>query len=147
MTPKPLPGDYVRPDGNWSSPHVTTPHSGAGDKNSVSPKRVTVVQMEEQAWRARAEVASWGAEELRVSAAVVSGVLAHNYLGSGCTEGERVFSALRLILSTGSNSWSSALFVSAETLENLTEACKTTRSQIEAGDKRNGTNIGSEVQA
>ncbi|MFW0791002.1 hypothetical protein [Gordonia sp. CPCC 205333] len=140
MTPQPNPGDYVPLGKNGPLPQVTTPRTADADKNGVATQGITIVQMEEQAWRARAEVASWAAEELRECKLTIAKVLQHNYFGAGCLEGAAVYDALRESLKHESG-WARTLGLHICDLEQLAATSMRARSALSATDNANQANL------
>ncbi|GAB08963.1 hypothetical protein GOARA_025_00090 [Gordonia araii NBRC 100433] len=78
---------------------------------------------EAEAWLERAKVARWAAEELVACINAVSGVLAANYMGDGCTEAPPVFAELKRDLAAGSPSWNFSLAQQADSLKGLANTC------------------------
>lgn len=64
---------------------------GGGPGVTASP---LVVQSVEEAWEARERAARVAAEELEACVWELRKVLSYNYLGSGCVEGEALYSKL-----------------------------------------------------
>lgn len=131
---QPNPGDYVTPGTTHTTPHITTPGRSAADDNGVETHGASIVQMQESAWRSRAEAATAAAEELLSVKQVLSKVLTHNYFGEGCPEGTAVYAALRAALKEGDTSWAASLKSHINQLEQLSRDCSSAASTLSASD-------------
>lgn len=137
---QPNPGDYVSLDPKTTIPKATTPGSSGGDANGVETHGTSVVQLQEEAWRLRAEAATAAAEELRKCKFAISQVLQHNYFGDGCPEGAAVYEALRsaLVDETG---WSGSLSAQMTSLLRLSASCNASRSKLTACDETSADRV------
>ncbi|NMO04309.1 hypothetical protein HH308_24110 [Gordonia sp. TBRC 11910] len=138
---QPNAGDYVRLGGKSATPSASTPGSASGDDNGVSVHGTSVVQLQEEAWRARAEAARVAAEELRTCAMQVSAVLARNYFGDGCVEGTAVYEALQAALVNGPYSWYESLLVQADACTSLSNGCSNSAATLTAADSENSSTL------
>lgn len=137
---QPNPGDYVTPGTTHTTPHITTPGRSAADDNGIETHGASIVQMQESAWRSRAEAATAAAEELMKIRAAVSRVLARNYFGDGCVEGEAVYDALKLAFGS-EKGWGHALQIQARALADLADSCTSAAASLGSADSSSGTRI------
>lgn len=140
MTPRNTnPGDYVRLDERSSTPNIAIP-GNATDDNGVQPSSASIVQMQEQGWKSRAEVAQWAAEELRACSRVVGNVLATNYFGKDCPEGTAVYDALKAALH-GDSGWEAILNTQTASLTALANACTQAAAALTATDQKSSDSL------
>lgn len=137
---QPNPGDYITPGRSHPTPRTTTPGHSTADDNGVEPRGASIVQMQESAWRLRAQAATDAAEELMKIRAAVAKVLARNYFGDGCLEGEAVYDALKLAFGAESG-WGGALQVQAKALAGLAESCTHAAASLRSADTISGDRI------
>lgn len=140
MTPRNTnPGDYVRLDERSSTPNIAIP-GNATDDNGVQPSSASIVQMQEQGWKSRAEVAQWAAEELRACSRVVEQVLNSNYFGAGCPEGVAVYDALTAVFK-GSAGWKTALDRQIDSLTALQAGCTQAVAALATTDQKSSDSL------